>query len=301
MSNNTPTTAVVKFDPKKGGMQIATMEDAMEFGRKVIASGMAPRGVTKPEQVVIAVQVGAELGFSPMQALANIPVINGRASIMGDAAKARIKSKGMLCPGTDFREWITGEGDEMVAHVTSQRVGHEKEFPPHTFSVEDAKVAGLWGKAGPWKLYPKRQLKYRALGFHVRDHYSDVLTGVYLFEEARDIPAAEANPEMTPTGPDPLLDGAPGEEIPDAEVVEKSEPVPEGLACQCSCGCRVESMVSPEDTERIGCLRCSDCYPTPKRFNLEKHSDMADDASLELTKAPHITVGMMREKMEGQA
>ena len=60
-----------------------------------------------------------------------------------------------------------------------------------TFSEQDAKVAGLWGKSGPWKQYPKRMLQMRARGFNLRDNFADILGGLITAEEARDMPEAE--------------------------------------------------------------------------------------------------------------
>jgi hypothetical protein len=85
---------------------------------------------------------------------------------------------------------MSGEGDKLVATCTAIRVGAEPVV--RSFSVEDAKKAGLWGKAGPWQQYPKRMLQMRARGFAVRDAFPDVLRGLITAEEAADIPARDA-------------------------------------------------------------------------------------------------------------
>jgi hypothetical protein len=81
-----------------------------------------------------------------------------------------------------------------------------------TFSVRDAMRAGLWSKAGPWKEYPDRQLRWRAIGFNLRDQFSDLLGGFPITEELRDIPgeppveAPQVERQLTPAPPpDPLL------------------------------------------------------------------------------------------------
>jgi hypothetical protein len=58
-----------------------------------------------------------------------------------------------------------------------------------TFTLEDAKTAGLWDKAGPWKNYPRRMLQMRARAFACRDSFPDVLKGIGVAEELQDIPA----------------------------------------------------------------------------------------------------------------
>ncbi len=58
--------------------------------------------------------------------------------------------------------------------------------PSLIISKEDAKKAGLWGKAGPWSQYPKRMLQMRARSFALRDKFADALSGLIMAEEAQD-------------------------------------------------------------------------------------------------------------------
>jgi hypothetical protein len=57
----------------------------------------------------------------------------------------------------------------------------------HTFGLDDAKTAGLLGKAGPWTNYPKRMRQMRARGYALRDAFPDVLMGLSIAEEVQDI------------------------------------------------------------------------------------------------------------------
>lgn len=193
----------------EGGVEIKTMEDLGRLATWIHRSGLAPKGDTVPG-VAIKIQAGAELGFSPMRALSVLTSVNGRIGIMGDAAKALVRARGALKPGTDFEERIEGEGDNRVAVVSSWRRGTDKPRVDR-FGVRDAKLARLWNKSGPWSDYPDRMLKYRALGFHLRDLYSDVLMGMYTAEELHDFPAEATNGRTAaeapkpPAEPDPLL------------------------------------------------------------------------------------------------
>jgi hypothetical protein len=140
----------------------------------------------QPESIVLAVQMGDELGLAPMQSLQNISVINGRPAVWGDAVLGLCRQSAVC---KDIVETVTGEGERMVATCTAIRVGSEPVV--RSFSVEDAKKAGLWGKAGPWQQYPRRMLQMRARGFAVRDCFPDVLRGLITAEEAADIPARD--------------------------------------------------------------------------------------------------------------
>lgn len=78
------------------------------------------------------------------------------------------------------------DGGTAVCRV--KRRGESEEV--RTFSMDDAKVAGLLGKSGPWTQYPKRMRQMRARAFALRDVFPDVLRGMPIAEEVMDIPQA---------------------------------------------------------------------------------------------------------------
>lgn len=188
--NETPSAVAERPKPQlrvlERGIEIATTADLMRFAEMVAASELAPpayRG--KPANVFVAVEMGREIGLSPMHALQSIAVINGRPSVYGDALLAIIRSRDVV-ESHDERYEGTPFEDDFRAIVTTKRRGQA----PHTqeFSVGDAKQAKLWRKAGPWTDYPKRMLLWRARSWAIRDVYGDVLAGLHVAEEAIDIP-----------------------------------------------------------------------------------------------------------------
>lgn len=164
------------------GVEIKSIEEAIRFATCVAQSGLAPKGFEKVEAIVIAVQMGAEIGLSPMAALQNVAVINGKPGIYGDAALAVVRGSG-LCES--YSQDVAGEGDAKMATVITKRKGAAEPIVS-TFSVADAKRAALWGKAGPWTQYPQRMLMWRARGFNLRDNFGDVLKGMKTVEELQD-------------------------------------------------------------------------------------------------------------------
>ena len=68
-----------------------------------------------------------------------------------------------------------------------------------SFSIEQAKRAGLWGRQGPWSQYSERMLQMRARGFCVRNAFPDALKGCYIKEEMEgsDLKYQQANPTLT--------------------------------------------------------------------------------------------------------
>ena len=161
-----------------------TFDQLVTFADLAARSKMVPAAYRdQPADIMLAIQMGSELGLAPMQSLQNIAVINGRPSVWGDAMLGLCRSS-QLCQSVE--EIIAGEGDAMRATCTAKRAGNPDVVS--TFSVEDAKKAGLWGKAGPWQQYPKRMLQMRARGFALRDAFPDILRGLISGEEAADMP-----------------------------------------------------------------------------------------------------------------
>ena len=133
------------------------LAEAMEFAKIIAQSDMVPKDyVNKPGNVLVAVQTGAELGLKPMQSLQGISVINGRPSIWGDAMRALVISH------PEFEDLHEDKHDTHCT-VTLKRRGRSEVVT--TFTMEDAKKAGLAGKSGPWQTAPKRMLQMRAFAF----------------------------------------------------------------------------------------------------------------------------------------
>lgn len=157
-----------------------SVEEVFRLATAIAKSGLAPNGIKGVEQITIAIMHGAEIGLPPMQAVQRIAVVNGRPAIWGDAVPALLLSRG-------FRLVETMDGVEDARGATCCVIRPDGTKIERRFSIGDAKVAGLWGRAGPWKQYPDRMLQMRARGFAARDGAADVLAGLYIAEEAQDI------------------------------------------------------------------------------------------------------------------
>lgn len=181
------------------------MDQVWRFSQMVAKSGLAPKDMQKPETIMVAIMHGLEVGLTPLMALQRIAVINGRPAIWGDAAIGLVRASG-LCEFVD--ETIIGDDDAMVATCRVKRKG-EKETVDRTFSVGDAKKAGLWDKAGPWKQYPKRMLQMRARAFAMRDGFADVLGGLYIAEELEGDQPVKPMRDVTPPATVRPRQGAP--------------------------------------------------------------------------------------------
>lgn len=178
MSNELQTKSEITIN-ERGALSPQNFEGLYRLATIMAASGLMPKGMDRPETVFVAVQMGLEVGLSPMAAVQNIAVVNGRPTIWGDAMLGLIRGSGLM---EAIKEDLTGEGEATAAVCTVWRKGEEHPAIGR-FSVADAKRAQLWGKAGPWTQYPRRMLQMRARGFALRDKFPDVLKGLYAREE----------------------------------------------------------------------------------------------------------------------
>ena len=172
--------------------------ELVEFAKMAARSTLVPRDyLGKPENILLAIQMGSEIGLAPMQSLQNISVINGRPAVWGDAMLGLCRQS-PVCK--DVVERFEGEGKTLTAICIAKRAGAEPI--ERRFSMDDAERAGLASKAGTWQQYPKRMLQMRARGFALRDAFPDVLRGLISAEEAEDIPTGKTI-EGTAEAPQP--------------------------------------------------------------------------------------------------
>lgn len=172
--SNAIATQTKQFD-----LSPQTFDQALTFSKYLADSDLVPKDFKgKPGNCLIAMQWGAELGLKPMQAMQNLAVINGRPALWGDAVIALVRSS-PLC------EFVIETDDGNTATCRVKRRGEPEQV--RTFSMDDARAAGLAGKQGPWAQYPKRMRQMRARAFALRDVFPDVLRGIPVAEELQDM------------------------------------------------------------------------------------------------------------------
>lgn len=155
----------------------------------------------RPEAVLAAVLYGRELGIGPMQALQSVNVIKGKPTLAPETMRALILRAGHQIATkeyTDERVTLVGTRDTMEETVT--------------FTVDDAKRAGLIKTGGAWTTYPRAMLLARATSELARLMFADVIAGASYTPEELDhdtpIPVtAEVVPDrdmdvVDVTGPD---------------------------------------------------------------------------------------------------
>lgn len=220
----------IQVDAETGLAVPKSMQDQVAMAAYAVRSGLLPDSIKTTAQAWMVMQRGVELGYPGLAAFDVLYPVNGKVRLTPDGAKGKAQSSGLL---VDAKEEVFGDGDTMCARVTVWRKGIPTPIVAE-FSVQDAKLAGLWGKVGrsgkpsAWVTYPKRMLLARARGFAYGDAFRDVVGGLQVREMYDREPGEEvtvereggrraAEPPPPPT-PDPLLD-----ELSDAPFASHAE------------------------------------------------------------------------------
>lgn len=205
VTNNGGNSLVSGLGGLRDAMMPKSFGEVLRFAEMVQHSSFVPKDFKgKPGEIVAVVTYGAEIGLSPMQALQSVACINGKPAIYGDAMLAVCQKHPLW---EDMEERIEGDGDAMTAVCIVRRKGDAPAR--YSFSVSDARKADLWGRAGPWKQYPRRMLQMRARGFALRDQFADALKGLIGQYEAQDYPVGpDRARDVTPQAAHPIVDPA---------------------------------------------------------------------------------------------
>lgn len=183
IQRNSITTQTFSFTP-------TTLKEAQEYATIFANSGLCPAAYKgRPNDILIVWQMGKELGLDKMQAIRTLGCINGMPFAYGDGLLALVKRHPQF---GDMKEWFEGDLKDgtLTAYCMMTRKGNEPVT--QKFSMEDAQLAGLWRKVGPWTQYPRRMLQHRARGFAAKDAFPDALFGLMSEQEVRDIQTEKA-------------------------------------------------------------------------------------------------------------
>ena len=136
------------------------------------SSALAPDALrNRPQDALIVLMAGRELGFAPMQSLRMLSVIKGKVTLSADATVALVRKSG------ECVEWRCVETTPTRATYTTRRKG-DTEPTVLTWTIEQAQRAGLTGGQG-WRSYPEAMLRARCASALARIVYPDLVAGIY--------------------------------------------------------------------------------------------------------------------------
>jgi hypothetical protein len=280
MSNITPMRAGGGLSP----IYPQSVEDAYRLAKMAFQAGMliaqkkgyGDNAIVEDDDSVLArgtmiIMQGMEIGVPPMQAVQLLAMINGRITAHSEAVPGLL-----LAHGFKLKETWTGAEmqDDWTCTVELIRPNGDKYIG--SFSVKDAKQAGLWDQSptrpgyqgktkandSAWFRYPKRMLKARALGFAGKDGGADVLKGIAVREEIEDQVRVENMRDVTPVAqisppdipdeiPETPVDQTPTPDIPDETITDEAGFIEKLQSDYSSCDSEQEVAQLKTDSEAL--------------------------------------------------
>jgi len=181
---------------------VTPVAELAAWGDLAKKSGVVPPSTSR-EQAMAIVQTGRELGLQPFQSLRSMSFISGRLTMSVQLQLALAKRQGVrlesLNETNESCSVTLGRGDERITC---------------TYTIDDARKAGLVKPGGAWEKYGRQMLRWRAIGDALRLIAPDLVMGLLDPIEAESIGPvpigsdpvheAQACPEAASTPPIPL-------------------------------------------------------------------------------------------------
>lgn len=149
------------------------LSDAYRVSKAVFLSGRFP-AVRKPEEALVQILVGRELGIGPMQAMMSIHVVEGKPMVSATLLASFVQAH------TVYGYRVKVLTDEAC---TIEFTGGGEALGDSTFTIEDAQRAQLVKEKSGWKKYPRNMLFARAMSNGVKWFVPEVLSGLPVYVE----------------------------------------------------------------------------------------------------------------------
>lgn len=158
-----------------------TLEEKIRWSELMSQGDMVPKHYQgKPANVLFALEYAEAVGVPSINALTSISVINGKPGPATDLMVTLARRAG-------HKVWTNYDAQTGQATCIIHRADEEEPRPAVVWDKSTATTAGLWGKSGPWTMYPAQMLKWRAQSEAIRTHCVEVLNGATeSAEELRD-------------------------------------------------------------------------------------------------------------------
>lgn len=186
-----------------------------DIGKMFASSQLVPQHFQgKPMDCAIAVDMANRNGISPLMAMQNLYVVQGKPSWSGQACMSMIRAASEF---KRVRPVYTGERntDSWGCYIQAMDRETGEIIKGTEVTIKMAKDEKWYDKAGSkWKTMPEQMLAYRAAAFFARVYIPNALMGAFIEGEVEDI----AKPEPAVTD-EPL--GVPEEIVMEAEELFK--------------------------------------------------------------------------------
>lgn len=164
----------------------ASITDLLQEADVYLKSGFLPQSIKTPQQAVVIMLKGRELGIQPWAALNGINVINGKPTCGSELMLSLIKRD----HGQDAIHFL-----KTTAELCTIQYRNGKYEGTYTFGLDDAKRAGLAG-GQTWQKYPAAMLRARCISAVARMVFPGSIAGMYTPEEVGGSVTVDENGEV---------------------------------------------------------------------------------------------------------
>jgi hypothetical protein len=164
--------ALTRPDPT---MDRESLKTLMDQAVRYVDSGLLPASIKTPQQALIIMAQGRELGIPSTVALRQIVVVQGKPTCSAELMMALVHRTYGQSAIRVFRT------DNDACTVQYRQAGWDG-VSEYTFSMDDAKRANLL-KNPTWTAYPAAMLRARAISAVVRFAFPECIAGLYTPEE----------------------------------------------------------------------------------------------------------------------
>lgn len=168
----TAELALTRPDPT---LSMDTLRVQMEAAKRFVDSGLLPQEVKTPQQALVIMQAGRELGVPATYALRNIHVVKGKPTCSAELMLALVRR-------TYGPSAIRVAKTSNTACTVQYREQGWDGISEYTFTIEDARAAGVAGST-TWKAYPAAMLRARCISAVVRFAFPECISGLYTPDE----------------------------------------------------------------------------------------------------------------------
>lgn len=166
-------TAALAVVGAPGAMALrpASLDDAIKLAERLAGNPTLPGEFQKPNAILLVILKASDLGLSVAQAFEGLHVIKGRI-VMSSAMACGLVIRDPLCESFECTE----ETPERVAYQ-ARRAG-SKRVVEGSFTLAEAKAAGLIKPESNWAKFPMDMLHARARARCARRGFPDLLLGM---------------------------------------------------------------------------------------------------------------------------
>jgi hypothetical protein len=177
---------------------IAAFEAAQRMAQALCTSTMVPseyRGQQGLSNSLIALEIAARMGLSPLVVMQNMTPIHGKPSWSSSFLIATVNASGRFSP---LRFVFDDKETPSSCFAVARDKASGEVLEGQTISIEMAKQEGWWSRpdrygkeTSKWQSMTGQMLRYRAAAFWVKVYCPEISLGLMTQDEVADVQAVE--------------------------------------------------------------------------------------------------------------